>query len=270
MIASGLGLERGNAASLVIDGQNFFHAILIKKTYNKTWSNQPVVRLETRDEKVIRRTRFTHEKGLFTYIFIGCNGDIYTIKQIASPLTWYEERFLHFKYQWGQSLTCIDDIKAVYGVTKNAKVLIAIVCQKYAIKFSTLKSWPMYSSYNEDETTRNGKWRQKYCGVQTIMWDMANIPAFSFSDPDYQQFTYSEYYGENCCKGGMSVQLNGWIWAGSLWPGKVSDSDYNRQEGYLQWQKEFQDKDLVETDGNLVILPFLNIYGKGYQARMAA
>ncbi len=70
--------------------------------------------------------------------------------------------------------------------------------------------------------------------------------------------------------GGMSVQLNRWIWAGSLWPGRVSDSDYNRQEGYLQQQQECQDINLVGLDGNLVVLPFLNIYDKGYQARMAA
>jgi hypothetical protein len=99
---------------------------------------------------------------------------------------------------------------------------------------------------------------------------MTNIPGYSFSNQDYQQFTYSEYYGENCFKGGMSVQLNGWIWDGSLWPGRVSDSDYNRQEGYLQWQLEFHNVDPVEIDGNLVVLPFLNIYDKGYQARMAA
>jgi hypothetical protein len=85
------------------------------------------------------------------------------------------------------------------------------------------------------------------------MWDMTNIPAYSFSDPDYQRFTYNEYYGVNC-----------WIQAGSQWPGRVSDLDYNRQEGYLQMQQEFQDINLVEVDENIVILPLLNIYDKGY------
>jgi hypothetical protein len=128
----------------------------------------------------------------------------------------------------------------------------------------------MYSLYNEDVTTRNENWGQKYCGVQAIMWDMTNIPAYSISNPDYQQFTYSEYHGENCFKGGVSIQLNSWIRAGSLWQGKVSDLDYNRQEGYLQQQQKFQDIDLVEIDGDLVVLPFLNIYDKGYLTRMAA
>jgi hypothetical protein len=102
------------------------------------------------------------------------------------------------------------------------------------------------------------------------MWDMTNIPAYSFSDPDYQRFTYSEYYGENYFNGGVSVQLNGWIPAGSLWPGRLSDSDYNRREGYFQRQQEFQDADLVEIDGKLLVIPFLNVYDKGCRARMAA
>ena len=268
-IASGLGIEIGNAASFAVEGRNFFHADLVKKTYNKTISNQPVVQLGMRDEEVKRRIGFTDEKAMLTYIFIVCNGDINIMKRRASSLTWYEEWFLHFEYQWGRSLTRIDDVKAVYGVPKN-EVVIAIVSQKYAVEFSALNSWPMYSSYTEDVKTRNAKWDQKYCGVRPIMWDMTNIPAYSFSDPDFQRFTYSEYYGENCFKGGVSVQLNGWIRAGSLWPGRVSDSDYNRREGYLQRQQEFQDADLVEVDGKLVVIPFLNIYDKGYRARMAA
>jgi hypothetical protein len=96
-----LGHERGNVPSFAIDGQNFFHANLVKKTYNKAWSDQPVVWLGTHDEEVKRCNGFTDEKVLLTYIFIVCNGEVNTIKQKVTPLTWYEEWFLHFKYQWG-------------------------------------------------------------------------------------------------------------------------------------------------------------------------
>ena len=102
------------------------------------------------------------------------------------------------------------------------------------------------------------------------MWDMTNIPAYSFSDADFQRLTFSDYYGENCFKGGVSVQLNGWMRAGALWPGRVSDSDYNRREGYLQRQQEFQESNLVEIDGKVDVLPFLNVYDKGYRARTVA
>ncbi len=55
----------------------------------------------------------------------------------------------------------------------------------------------------------------------------------------------------------------------------MSDSDYNRRSGYLQEQEQFQNEDLVEKesdDGWVVIsvVPFLNIYDKGYRAKMAA
>ncbi len=94
------------------------------------------------------------------------------------------------------------------------------------------------------------------------MWGMTNIPAYSFSDADFQQLTNSKDYGENCFKGGVSVQLNGWIRAGELWPGRVSDSDYNRREGYLERQQEFQESVIVEIDRKVSVLPFLNIYEK--------
>lgn len=56
----------------------------------------------------------------------------------------------------------------------------------------------------------------------------------------------------------------------NLWTGGVSDSDYNRRAGYLQNQWRFQENDLVEIDGHRRVVRFLNIYDKGYRAKMAA
>jgi len=63
---------------------------------------------------------------------------------------------------------------------------------------------------------------------------MTNIESFSFSEADLQQLTYSKYYNQNCFKGGVFVQLLGWIGVGQLWTGAVSDSNYTRREGYLE------------------------------------
>ena len=268
-VASGLGLEIGNAESLTVRGRNFFHADRMKRSYNQIKKQTPVIQLGMCDAEVQRRTGFVDEKSLLTYIFVVCNGDINSITARSSSLTWYEEWFLHFEYQWGRSLTRTIDVKAIYGVVSNT-IAGRIVKKKYDIELSALLSWPEYSSYDEDVRTRRAKWSQKYQGLRPIMWDMTNIPAYSFTDADFQRFTYSEYYGENCFKGGVSVQLNGWTQAGALWPGRVSDSDYNRREGYLQTQQEFQERDLVEIDGKLEVLPFLNVYDKGYRARTVA
>ncbi len=55
-----------------------------------------------------------------------------------------------------------------------------------------------------------------------------------------------------------------------LWTGGVSDSDYNRRAGYLKKQWRFQENDLVEIDGERRVVRFLNIYDKGYRAKMTA
>jgi hypothetical protein len=51
-------------------------------------------------------------------------------------------------------------------------------------------------------------------------------------------------------------------WEHELWGGNVSDSNYNRNTGYLEEQAAFQQNDLC--DGEL--LRFTNVYNKGYRA----
>ena len=64
-------------------------------------------------------------------------------------------------------------------------------------------------------------------------------------------------------KGGVFTQCGGWLGTHELWGGNVSDSDYNRNAGYLEEQAAFQQNDLC--DGEL--LRFTNVYDKGYPAR---
>ena len=53
----------------------------------------------------------------------------------------------------------------------------------------------------------------------------------------------------------------------------MSDSDCNRGEGYLERQMNFANNDLVkleEDHDELSLLPFTNVYDKGYRAKMVA
>jgi hypothetical protein len=151
-----------------------------------------------------------------------------------------------------------------YGI--YPREITNLLAAKYDIEFLALRSWPIYASYEEDKKLMKEKWRRKYPKSRPVMWDMTNVSAYAFTDADLQRITYSQYYGENCFKGGVFTQLCGWQGAANLWTGAVSDTDYNRREGYLDRQREFQENDLIDD----ILLPFLNIYDKGYRAKLAA
>lgn len=182
---------------------------------------------------------------------------------------------MHFEYIWGKSLTRIVDVEEEYGIRHY--VVESILSTKFDIEYRALNGWPTYASYKEDVSLRERKekWRIKWSNLRPVCWDMTDVFAYEFTDANMQRITYSQYYGHNCFKGGIFTQFCGWQGNADLWTGGVSDSDYNRRAGYLQTQQQFQSEDLVETkndDGeiNLGVLPFLNIYDKGYRAKMAA
>ena len=77
-----------------------------------------------------------------------------------------------------------------------------------------------------------------------------------------QRITFSAYYAGNVAKGGIYLQLCGWLGAYELYPGDMSDSDYLNKTEILELQKFFQEK-----DGGI---PFLNILDRGYRSTRAA
>ncbi len=230
----------------------------------------PNVNLNLPDEEVKRRTGFGTMSQLLSYIFIICDGNVDTIMKRNTSLTWFEEYFMHFEYKWGRTLSRMWDCQKLYG--PRNKYLVKAINSKYQIEQRARQSWSVYALFEEDKKLRKDKWELKYPNERIVMWDMTNINAYAFSDADLQRLTYSKYYNGNCFKGGVFTQLCGWIGTASLWPGAVSDSDYNQREGYLQRQKNFADQNLVVLDGNdtPINLPFTNIYDKGYRAKMIA
>ena len=68
----------------------------------------------------------------------------------------------------------------------------------------------------------------------------------------------------------MICRTSGWMGVVDLGLGGVSDSDFNQRECYLEEQRLFQEKDKVFVDGLETVIHFLNIYDKGYCAKMAA
>jgi hypothetical protein len=87
---------------------------------------------------------------------------------------------------------------------------------------------------------------------------------FKPTDASLNQRTYSSYYGGNVAKGGVFLQLCGWLGVHSLWVGAVSDTKYLSESGILELQQEFVEND--ETSD----LTFTNIVDKGYRYVIAA
>ena len=173
---------------------------------------------------------------------------------------------LYFKVKWCQSILCIEDAEHEYGI--NHHYITEVISFKLQRQMSSFKSWPPFSSYEEDRALRKKKWDEKCGDWRIIMWDMTNISPYSFHDSNNQCATYSSYYGENCFKAGVFCQPCGYIGCRYAWPGGVSDSVYNEKAKYLDEQHHFQQTDLVVSGE---VIPFKNVYDKGYSgAKLAA
>ena len=271
----GVHVSRGNADEMRVEGKPFFHVKPIEGRAASTiqrrkaiTTDDPIVDLSISDKEVMRRTGFSSLSALLAYVFIVSNSDIDRILQRKSSLTWFEEWFLHFEYNYGRTLTRYDDVEAVFGVRRPDAV--DVVNHKYDIEYCALESWPPYAFHEEDMALRcKDKWAQ-YNNSRPIMWDMTNVSAYQFTDSDLQRLTFSEYYGECCFKGGVFTQLMGWQGVADLWTGRITDTDYTKREGYLTRQREFQERDKVKVDGEEIVLPFINIYDKGFRVNTAA
>jgi len=56
------------------------------------------------------------------------------------------------------------------------------------------------------------------------------------------------------------------MWTETLWPGGMSNSDYNTEAVYVEEEHTSQKLDKINDE----IIPFTNIYGKGYWAKHVA
>ena len=127
--------------------------------------------------------------------------------------------------------------------------------------------WPTYVSYNEDHALAKQRWKDKFKGKRIVMWDDTNVNfAYQPSGADEQRLTYSMYYAGNCAKGGVFIQLCGWMGVENLWVGATSDSHYQEKTNIFQRQNEFAKQDKV--DGKHI--SFTNILDKGYRVNVPA
>lgn len=207
------------------------------------------------------KTGFKNEILMLSFVLIICNGSFEEMTKRVSNLTWYEEWFFFFEAIYGRSHTCWDyTVMERYRVSRKAE-LYKIFDHKLTLVKRCRSSWPTYASYEEDKQLRKTKW-DRYNGKRVVLWDDTNIP-FSFkpSAASNQRITYSQYYAMCCAKGGVFVQLCGWLGVEELWAGHISDSMYVERSNILQRQNDFAQKDKVSDK----VVPFTLILDKGYR-----
>ena len=110
--------------------------------------------------------------------------------------------------------------------------------------------WLIYASHKEDCKLRKEKWNNQLKDKRIIMHDNTNITLVTPSDSDKQQSLRSEYYAKCCAKGGVSIQMCGWIRALHLFTGGIDDSKYIERSEILKQQQLFQECDESSGGGN--------------------
>lgn len=272
--AAGLPVDTRLSPPVKTEGKTFFRSEVRQTANSKAKrvlaaSKPPLMTLDIEDSDVQRRTGFPSKDLLLAYVFIICDGDVDLITRRSTSLTWFEEWMFGLEFTIGKSLTRWEDAENQYGVDDFH--LRKVLRQKVGMGRRARDRWPMFASYEEDHSLWKPKYEEKYGetngGIKRrpIFWDMTGIRAYQFGAAELQRDTYSKYYAGNCFKGGIFIQLCGWMGNYDLWGGNVSDTKYNNDAGYLQDQAVFQRHDLV--DG--AVVPWTNVFDKGYRARAA-
>ena len=208
-------------------------------------------------------TGFIDESLMLAFYVIMHNGDFDKLTKSMSKLTWFEEMCMCYEIMWGRSVSRWDDAVIKHGITT-----VKHMFKRHLVKvLSCKKSWPAFATFNEDLLLRKEKWNEKHRSSRITFWDNTNV-SFLFQPTTAlnQRITYSAYYAGNCAKGGVFIQLCGWMGVSHLWCGATSDSKYMEVTGMFDQQDKFSSHDLVGGKK----IPFTNIFDKGYRVMLAA
>ncbi|KAI2509492.1 hypothetical protein MHU86_4869 [Fragilaria crotonensis] len=195
---------------------------------------------------------------LLCYVSVVCDGNVEAMIATTTSLTWFEEWFFFLEMIWGRSFQrWVDAARRIYKI--HHRRLPHLFDIKLSMVMRTVALWPRYAYHEEDVQLRSPDWKVRYNNKRIIMWDNTNLDFMGKpTDADLQRLTFSLYYSGNVAKGGVFLQLGGWLGAYELWLGAVSDSDYQERSGILEFQHQFQELDKSSD------LCFTNIVDKGY------
>lgn len=126
---------------------------------------------------------------------------------------------MFYENLWMRSLSRGDDVRDEYGICKEIKDKIIDRRLKYILR--TRNSWDKYCTHKEDIFLRSSKWDGLIdIDERVIMHDTTSLRmTYKPSGGRNQRITWNSYYHGNVAKGGVSLQLCGWIVVDHLWVG---------------------------------------------------
>jgi DDE superfamily endonuclease len=202
---------------------------------------------------VARTTSFRSVASMLSFIIIVCNGDIQTMSQTTTTLTWIEEWFFYFERVYGRSVRRMIDCSMKYKT--SIRMLRTIFNNKLKLVIAARNRWPLFVTMEEDHKLRDDKWDSTYEGKRIVMWDNTDVRLATPSNANLQRNTWSDYYNGNVGKGSVFIQLCGWMGTHELWEGAVSDTDYFTRSGILQLQQQYIEMyDSGATDSEWIII----------------
>lgn len=127
----------------------------------------------------------------------------------------------------------------------------------------------MYAFVGEDTKFRNQEtWPTHFAAEKRTRIYMHNntfVLLMSPTDPDLHNALYSDYYGGCVGKGGVVIQLCGWIRTLPLCTGAIGDqANLSKTETFEEKQKIFSEMDETSDE------PATNVMDKGYRSTLEA
>jgi hypothetical protein len=221
---------------------------------------ETAVRLSHLNDKIVKiYTGFDTLLQMLSYIAVICDGNIEIMTKTTTKLSWLEEWLVFYMKLWGKNTQRWVDLHVKFGVGEHT--LQRIFDIKLKMHKEKRDKWPKYATFNEDRALRKEHWNDYYDGFRVVMWDNTNIPMFKSGDANNQRLTYSAYYAGNVAKGGVFVQLCGWMGTHELYPGAITDSEYILKSKILEEQHEF----IQIHDKEYEHFKWTNILDKGFR-----
>jgi hypothetical protein len=226
----------------ISDDNNSIDGSKMKKNFYKKRYQKTIVRFNDLDDSIIKiTTGFPSILTMMAFIIILVDGRLEEIAYTTTTLSWLEEWLIYFEIIYGRQNHRWIDVALKYKTVDP--IIRKIFVSKLEIHKRISKSWPPFATFDEDKALRKEKWNQIYDNKRVIFWDTTNVPlTYKPSAADAQRNTYNVYYAGNVAKGGVSVQLCGWIATSELFVGAINDTDYILKSGILTTQETYIEK----------------------------